>query len=366
MIPILFFSSYASLTRGGQKSLWYILRDIERKRYQPVLVCQEEGALTGKAAALKIPFEILRVPLLRPANLFSILAFAWRLFAIARKYGIKIVHSEELKIIFFLSPLRFFGRIKTIWHVRVLWDTPFQKMVALLVSDKVVCVSRAVAASFSWLMPGQKVVVIPNGVDAAEYSPCAGGPPFPVEDKTPLVGCVGSILEHKGVGVLIRAVALAMAKRPLFKLILLGRGEKEYVDRLKALAADLKIGDRVVFWGEEADPRGLISRLDIVAMPSLSGEGLSRSLLEAMAMAKPIVASGLAQNAELISDGKTGLLFETGSSPELARQLLRLLENRRFAEELGVNARKYVVENYSLAATMAGIHSLYKSESAGW
>jgi len=359
MIPILFFSSYGSLTRGGQKSLWYILRDLDRTLYRPVLLCQEEGDLTRKAAELKIPVEILRVPLLRPAGLFLVLSFVRRLFALARKYGIKIVHSEELKINLFLSPLRLFGGLKTIWHVRVLWDTPFQKRISLLVCDRIVCVSRAVAASFSGFLWSHKVVVIPNGIDAWEFYPSAGGFSLPEEDKTPLVGCIGSILEHKGLHVLIEAAAMAMQKGPPFKLILVGGGEKSYIDRLKVLAANLKIGGRVVFWGEEADPRGLMGRMAVIAMPSLSGEGLSRSLLEAMAMAKPIVASGLPQNAELITDGETGLLSETGSAADLSRQLLRLLENRKLAEKLGQNARKYVVEHHGLAATMAGIHSLF-------
>ncbi|HBB65905.1 MAG: hypothetical protein A2049_03290 [Elusimicrobia bacterium GWA2_62_23] len=357
MTTILFFSSYASLTRGGQRSLWYILRDLDKRLYRPVLICQEEGELTRRASAeLGVPFELLSVPLLRLSSVPAVLAFARRLWAIARKYGARAVHSEELKVALFLSPLRLAG-FKVIWHVRVLWDMPVQKAIGVLVSNKVVCVSRAVAASFPAGFR-KSLVVIRNGVDASEFSPLTGPPSIKKKGER-LVGYFGGLLPHKGVEVLLRAFALVPKKISGAGLLLAGGGDPEYIRKLRGLAVQLEISGAVRFCGEVSDVRPLMGEADIVAAPSLSGEGLSRSILESMAMGKPIVASSLPQNAELIKDGETGLLSAIGDHEELAAKILALLENGDLSGRLGRGARAYVEANHSLPSVISSVHELY-------
>lgn len=357
MTTILFFSSYASLTRGGQRSLWYILRDLDKRLYRPVLICQEEGELTRRASAeLGIPVELLNVPLLRLAALPAVLGFARRLWAIAKKHGARAAHSEELKVALFLSPLRL-GGFKVVWHVRVLWDTPVQKIIGAMASNKVICVSKAVAASFPSVFR-KHLVVVQNGVDAAEFTPRAEADPSQKTGEG-RVGYFGGLLPHKGVEVLIKAFALVVKKRPGAGLLLAGGGDAAYVTKLRGLAAELGINAAVKFCGEIPDVRPLMAEADIVAAPSLSGEGLSRSILEAMAMAKPIVASSLPQNAELIRDGETGLLSVTGDPEDLAAKIVALLEDSGLSLRLGQGARADVEANHGLSSVVTSIQALY-------
>ncbi len=139
MITVLYWSNYSSLTTGGQKSLSYILRDIDRSRYKPVLACQNEGALTARAREYGIEVELLKLPkAMRPWYLPSIIQYIYGLNKIINRHDAKIVHSEELTVVFMASILRLFKKFKVIWHVRVLWDNPAQKKIGLFLSDAVV------------------------------------------------------------------------------------------------------------------------------------------------------------------------------------------------------------------------------------
>jgi len=363
MINVLYWSNYSTLTQGGQKSLYYILRDIDRSKYSPVLACREEGELTGKARELGITVELLRLPCgMRLRYLFDIIVFLKLLLRVLDRHGVKIIHSEELTVAFmafFLKPLR---RVKVIWHVRVLWDLPFQKRVGLAVSDAVVCVSNAVKESFR--SGSRKILVIHNGINSDEFRPSQdkiSSDRF--SDSDVLVGQAGTLIEHKKTHVLLRAVPEVLKKHPAVKFIIVGRGEPEYSRSLETLAGGLGISASVIFWGEEKNIAPLLNRIDIICLLS-KNEGLSRMLLEAMCLEKPIVASDISQNRELIIQGVTGLTAKLDCPEDTASRIITLLDDRAYASSLGKAAREFAAKNFSLNKTTSLIENLYESLTA--
>ena len=402
MIPVLYWSNNSSFTQGGQRSLSYILRDIDRSKYLPVLACREEGELTVMARELGIAVELMKLPLaMRPRYLLDIIKFISALLKVIDRHGAKIVHSEELTVVFmafFLKPLR---GIKTIWHVRVLWDNPFQKIIGLILSDAVVCVSNAVKDSFR--SASKKLVVIHNGINPDEFLPqgekAASGR---FTDKDVLVGQVGTLVEHKKTDIFVSAASIVFKMHPSVnpvrdtstglpdknddnrvspiiscqtvessadkgrpisngvKFLVIGSGAEDYVSRLKNLARDLGVEKNVIFWGEEKNIKPLLNRLDVVCLLS-KNEGLSRTLLEAMSLEKAIVVSNIPQNMELITHGKTGLTAKLDSPEDTALQIKTLLSDRAYASSLGKAARQFVSENFSLNKTISLIHNLYGS-----
>ncbi|MHB9155609.1 MAG: glycosyltransferase [Endomicrobiales bacterium] len=359
MIPVLYYSNSASLARGGQKSLWYILRDLDKSLYRPVLACPEEGELTDRARALGIPVEILTLPRLRPRCALRMARCLCRFHGIIKKFGILLAHSDELTAIALLAALKPFTGIKLVWHVRVLWDTPFQKRVSLLLADRIICVSKTVADSF----PAAGIVsVVRNGVDPREFSGTQAAPlPAGLEGSTIVVGYLAGLMELKGPHFLLRAASEVVKKHPGTGFLLVGGGPENFTEYLKGLARELNIRDNVVFRGEETkEPEALMKRFDIFVLPSLT-EGLSRSLLEAMAMGKPVIASDIPQNAELVIPFKTGLLARAGDPHDLAGKIIAMIENDSLRRELGRNAREQVERDFSLKTTMEGIHAVYSS-----
>ena len=129
------------------------------------------------------------------------------------------------------------------------------------------------------------------------------------------------------------------------------------------LAADVrgrKLEDQVRLLGAIADPRRLLWALDIFAFPS-TREGLGVALLEAMACGLPAVASRAGGIAEVVEDGRTGLLVAPGNAAEIAAGLARLAAEPQTRETLRAAARKKVVEKFSMSAMARATLALYRA-----
>lgn len=355
-VPVLIFSDYATLKRGGQRSTWFILRDIDRKLYRPVLACPDKGELTDKCAAAGIPVETLLALPLRPWRLLELIDSLRRLAGIIDKHRIRIVHSEELRIVAIAALLKLTRSIKVVWHVRILFRKPLQKTAAHFLADRIICVSEAVRRSFPIK---RKTLVVHNGVDTDEFDPAKRTDTVARIDKdAAIIGYIGSLVGHKGVDVLIRSLPDLLTAHPAARLLLVGSGKPEYERYLKMLSDDLRVRDSVIFWGEETDTLPLLSRINVFALPSFS-EGLSRSALEAMAMEKPVVLSDIPQNAELVSHGTTGLLAKAGDPLDFSRKCIEFLNDPKAAALMGKNARLRVTRNFSLRSTISGVESVF-------
>jgi glycosyltransferase involved in cell wall biosynthesis len=358
MTNILYFSNYATLTRGGQRSTWFILRELDKTKFSPVLLCQEEGDLTNNARAAGIPAEILRVSDFTALRFYKAVPYVIRIASIIQKYNIKIIHAEDLKVLFLAYFLKPFFNIKLIWHVRIRWELPIQRKFALVLCDAIICVSKAISLSFSG---HRKVFVARNGINAGEYLPDGDKiTDARIPEKGLLIGYLASLEKYKGPDVLIQAAPMVIAKHPDIKFLFIGNGPVEYVAYLKETVKKLNIENSVIFWGEEQKRLPLLmNRMDIFVLPSFS-EGLSRSLMEAMCREKAIVASDIPENAEIIEHLKTGLLAKKGDPNDFAEKINYILDNWQSAQQMGKSARQYAAQNLTLAKTMEGIYTVYK------
>jgi glycosyltransferase involved in cell wall biosynthesis len=149
---------------------------------------------------------------------------------------------------------------------------------------------------------------------------------------TPRIVAIGSLIPRKAHDVLLQAAALLAGSGKSFELQIAGGGPQRA--RLEALAAELQVAERVRFLGEVADAQDLLVDAHVFAHPARS-EGLSNAVLEAMAEGVPVVATPTGAAAELIEDGRTGLLAAVGSPQSLAAALGRLLEDPSLREKLG-------------------------------
>ena len=141
-------------------------------------------------------------------------------------------------------------------------------------------------------------------------------------------------------------------------LILVGPGSDR--EPLAALPAELGIIDRVQFVGAVADPADHLRAADVFVLPSVA-EGMSNSLLEAMATALPCVVSGIGGNSDLITDQETGRLVADATPDAWASTLLELLRNPRKRSDLGTAARRRIDEQFSLAAVVDRYLDLYQA-----
>lgn len=215
-------------------------------------------------------------------------------------------------------------------------------------------------------IPAERLHTIYNGVDTERFHPATGGrapiagSPFN-DPKLWLVGTVGRMQTVKAQPVLARAFVQALSEAPALRerlrLVLVGdgplRAECEQVLRQGNMA------DLAWFVGERDDVPQLMRGLDAFVLPSLA-EGISNTILEAMATGLPVLATAVGANAELVAPGDTGDTVPPGDVSALAAALRRLAQDPVRAAALGKAGRERVLHHFSLAAMVAAYDAVYR------
>lgn len=174
-----------------------------------------------------------------------------------------------------------------------------------------------------------------------------------------VIGVVGEISPAKGQRDLLQAVRLLhVAQRPV-RLVVVGNHRREYVWELQRYARDLGIGSLVHWAGFCRHVPQLMTALDIYACPSLS-ESLPLTILEAMSVARPIVATSVGGIPEIIRHGETGLLARPSDPAGLAQAIAEVLDRPALAARLGQAARALVSQNFSRRTQTDKIIELYR------
>jgi L-malate glycosyltransferase len=185
--------------------------------------------------------------------------------------------------------------------------------------------------------------VIHNGI--APLSPEGRPCPAALTPTAFNVGIVGRVTEVKGIAHALKAMA-QVGEQSRIQLHVLGSGP--LLDELAGESARLGLEDRVHFHGFQRGVLDWIAHLDALLMPSLH-EGLPYTLLEAMSLGVPTVASRVGGLAEVLEDGQTGLLIEVGDEAGLAAALTRLAEDPDLARRLGTASAAAQRESYTLS-----------------
>ena len=209
-----------------------------------------------------------------------------------------------------------------------------------------------------WLalgVPPSRMIRTASGVDDRHFRPG----PSAVEASLPprpRVVFTGRLHPQKNLPALLEAW-VEVASRSSANLVLVGDGPDR--SALESMTLDLNIADRVHFAGAVDDPAEHLRAADAFVLPSLA-EGMSNSLLEAMATALPCVASDIGGNTDLIVDGVEGLLVDPGDPRALAAAILGLIEEPSRASAIGAAARARVEERFGIGAVVDGYVSLYR------
>jgi glycosyltransferase involved in cell wall biosynthesis len=204
-------------------------------------------------------------------------------------------------------------------------------------------------------VPPDRMIRMCSGVDAEHFHPG----PSQVESQLPprpRVLFTGRLHPQKNLPLLLEAWT-EVARQSDANLILLGPGRERQA--LIHLAGQLGIADRVLFAGAVPDAAEHLRAADIFVLPSVA-EGMSNSLLEAMATGLPCVVSGIGGNADLVTDGQTGRLIAGTSPKSWSSTLIELLENPVAASRLGARARKRIEREFDLRVVVDRYAELYR------
>ena len=183
---------------------------------------------------------------------------------------------------------------------------------------------------------------------------------FGIPDSTFLIGTVARLAKPKDHGTLIRACVLLLSEGVDFRLLVIGDGPLR--KEMEILARDLGLGTHIVFTGMRYDVPDLLAELDLFVLSSVS-EGLSISILEAMASRLPIVATDVGGNREVVVEGITGFLTPSGNPVQLAEKIMLLAQDRKLASAMGLSGYQRVKDQFCIRETADRYCILYQEAS---
>jgi len=277
---------------------------------------------------------------------------------VARLVGVPVIlhHQAGWTVTDFSSPLE-----------RMLY-TPLEYL-ATLASTKSICVSRAVAQQAGQLhiAPANKLVTICNGIEPAPFIAATkngAGQAYRHRSGIPsdhlLIGNTGRLAPQKDNDTLIRAMVCLKSLIGSGSFILLLAGDGPDQQKLEDLVHSLGLRRQVRFLGFCREIPAFLAGLDVFVSPSFR-EGLSISLLEAMAAARPIVTTSILPNAELIEHEVTGLLVPPRDPEQVAEAIARFAREPELAQRCALAARQRVLDHYTLDRMFEETWNLYIS-----
>jgi len=290
-----------------------------------------------------------------------------------RDFRPDIVHSRNWGAIEAMPAARMSGVPAAIhsehgYEVDMLAGLPKRRRIlrrfAYAAADAIFTVSeelRSYHARQAWL-PRERIRVLPNGVDTSRFlrRPGEGEQTrqrLGLGDGSLVIGAVGRLVPIKDHVTLLRAAEMLMNRGMPVRVLLAGAGP-ELANYQELVARSPGLAGRVVFAGAVSDVAALLNAMDIFVLPSLS-EGMSNTLLEAMASSLPVVATRVGGNPELVEDERSGWLFEPREVTALAAILERIGRDSGRRQEIGQAARRRAVEHFSLDNMIESYRSLY-------
>jgi glycosyltransferase involved in cell wall biosynthesis len=246
---------------------------------------------------------------------------------------------------------------KSIVHVHVKWSEAYSRAARWSVAqaDAVFSISKYVTSTVVAMgRPARDVYTVPNAIDASRWDPSTDGTSLRRELgiplDVPLLASVSRLFSWKGQRELLQAFALAHAERPDTKLVVVGDDvsgqDGAYLRELKELAVKLRIADAVIFTGGRSDIPRVMAACDVFTLPSFE-EPFGLVFLEAMAMARPVIAIDNGGTPEVVEHGRSGLLSPPWDVPALAANISALLRDPERRARLGSYGRQRVLEYFN-------------------
>jgi len=332
------------------------------KKGHRLFIASSGGELLGEFNRLGV--EPIRVSLntkneLSPKIVLSLI----KLYKAVRENKIDILHSHSRTTQVLGCLLQRFTGVKHVFTCHGFFKRRFSRRVFPCWPDKIIAISDQVREHLinDFKLSPQRIDLVYNGIDMDKFSP----PSFENRQKAklkiglgsgPVVGILARLSDVKGHRYLIEAMKDILPIYPQARLLIAGEGKME--KELRKLTEDFGIKANVIFVTNTIDTREVLSAIDFFVMPSLN-EGLGMALMEAMSMGLTVIGSSVGGIKTLIKDKENGLLVNPKDPRGISQAIISLISDSKKALDLGRNAHKYMVNNFSRDKMVFNTEQIY-------
>ncbi|MCQ9205357.1 MAG: glycosyltransferase family 4 protein [Omnitrophica bacterium] len=367
---ILYIANKGYFKGGGQVSLWNLVRRINPDKFIPHFICPSQGAFFDTLTRDQISVDIISYPHFKTLNMFAVLKAISLIKQIAIEKKIDLIHANGPRMNLLSGLVAKICKMPVVWHERTLvekgmWDS--DRFFSFL-ADKIICNSDAIRERF--LKNGKihkKVITIINGVDTTLFNPHVDGSSvrreFNIRDNEIVIGMAGRIEPSKGQLCFLKAARDLASKYNNLKFLIAGGIFSEcpinYKRELEEFITKHNLEKKVIFAGVRNDMPQILAAMNIMVLAA-DAEACGRVLFEAMACAKPIVATNTGGTPEIVIDKETGLLVPPKNSKALVKAIIALLDDKDLAKQMGVKGRERVEKYFTIQEHVRKTEAVYE------
>ncbi|MCI0627044.1 MAG: glycosyltransferase family 4 protein [Acidobacteria bacterium] len=373
--PVLFSCQFSSAFGGVPQTLFDIVKYLDKSRFEPIVLCPRQGPLPLDLAAEGIRTRTVgtgqywRYTPTQPLGTFSDLWVVAREIArIARSENLRLVHTFD-GMVFFAACLAklYFKDLKVLWldcgwniyryHFRLVMRWCFRHAVRVLAPTR-----RRMKQLLAEGLDHRKSGVLPCGTDF-HIRPRTHAFPEPPANGRVRVGIIGRIVPIKRFEMFLQAARIVADTNPQVEFSIVGsqglfKHEVKYYHRIRGLTNSLNLTDRVTFHDPPENLLPLLSTFDLLVSSSYL-ETFGRTLIEAMALSKPVVATAVGGIPEVVTDGETGFLVPSGDVATMAERISRLVEDAGLREVMGQRGKDRVLRYFDIRCVTRKWEALY-------
>jgi glycosyltransferase involved in cell wall biosynthesis len=352
---------------GAERDLMALLQTLDRQQWEPHVVCPGTGPFRERLHAIGASTYALTLPPWRkPLVFFQRRSAVRQLSALVARLDPAMIHVNDIWWV--PHTLRAVAGccstpVPIMAHVRQEIEPAKVRRYELDRVEAVIAISRQIEQSLiAGGVSAGKVRTIYSGIDLSGEQPVEDGQSMVqllgIPKGAVLIGTVANLFPRKGYEVMLRALPAIFRGIPTVHYVIVGSDDSGYADRLKRLAQELKIADRVHIVGFQDPVQPILACLDLYVHPALM-EGFGIAVVEAMAMGKAVVATTTGGLPEVVAQGETGLLVPPGDVESLAATVVSLLKDRARREQMGRNGLARAQERFSLDASVLQMEQFY-------
>lgn len=376
--PIILTCQHTGAFGGVQHTLLDIAKHIDRQKFEPIVICSPGGELPRLLAEQNIRVqavgkgEYLRYSSGQPfGTLRDLFAVTREIIRLAKKEEVQVIHTFDGMLFFAASLARLFQpQLKVIWldsgfnlyplHFRLVMKWCFKR--------------AAMVAAVTGIRRGQlleegleesKSAVFHCGTDF-HLRPQVANPFAETDSKGSFrVGIVGRLVPIKNFELFLQAARIIADKHAHVRFHIVGQpgfleSDLEYFRQIEAQMQRLKLTELITFHQPVEDLSPILAGFDVLVSSSHI-ETFGRTLVEAMALSKPIVATKVGGVPEVVADGEVGFLVPAGNVGAFAESICRLVEDSELRDTMGRNGLQRVLERFDVRAITRRWEQTYES-----
>ena len=352
---------------GAETVMLDIARKLDKDRFNPTVVLHRSRWLHEQLKANRVDTRII------PSRRSLDVPFLKKFVKLCRELKTDVIHSHLSGANLYACLAGAIGRIPVIatYHNELYMPTSSEKYVPLktFIVRKLASMTILVADFMKkeyaerGKFPPNRLMTIYSGIDFGDdldVNTAKLRQSLDISDDKLVVGNVANLRSPKGHQYLVEAAAQICKDIPNVEFLLIGEeGKGNLKEQLEDQIADLRLEENVKLLGFRRDVKQLLRIMDVFVLPSLS-EGLPLSVVEAMAASLPVVATDVGGLKEIVSDGETGYLVESGNAAVLADKVSTLLTDKNLRKRMGNKGRKVALDRFSLESMIDNYQNLYE------